>query len=629
MQKKVGDALYVLDLTPYVITEDTDVSIIYVQNEKMKEYKELNTELASKIHGFNQFIMTVLPRPWADGGDDPGQAGHTLTITIDRVSASFGVCGRVNANNQPSIEGNPTWLTSEDGCDDYGHETKVINNLPAGYHFQIDERIWPTGFKLTFNPVLETVIDDGLWGVGTTYVMPDSDVNVTVSVQEETVHTLRIEGYDLHSHIDVYFNGELQDLSGVQLVDGVPVLELTTIKITPKEGFSSSWFSVIQGVEWDDNEQAWVATMPDSDLVIQIDYNGQPQVAAHWEYHDYYGKRRWKHQYFVKNPRVFLPDSDQDYVGTSQWLYPVDDHNHMIPINSSEGLTVSSITSSNPLVTFDSANGKPIVSRDSNNELPYGDVTITATIHDNSGTYTDSTISYILRLVNTYKLTIDAYNNPDTGELDPSSASTTSDYIRGDFDLGGEQHRMIRCGTSGIPIDGDKVPYAVDPMEYIDLGLPAGAEVAVWFDGMASDIDTIYSVDSGEEITEHKEDHWIYFVMPESPVNMDAHWNTNSINQIVFNDTVASHNGSNIDETGSRYYYIDYYQTAPATYTNTIYYGEQADGTDYGPSDFVFSVTNAQGQSVELKDKWDGSYSFSMNSDNTPDTFTITISNPS
>ena len=72
MQKKVGDALYVLDLTPYTITEDTDVSIIYVQNEKIKEYKELNTELASKIHGFNQFILAVQPLPWADGGGDPG-----------------------------------------------------------------------------------------------------------------------------------------------------------------------------------------------------------------------------------------------------------------------------------------------------------------------------------------------------------------------------------------------------------------------------------------------------------------------------------------------------------------------------------------------------------------------------
>lgn len=525
MQKKVGDALYVLDLTPYTITKDTDVSIIYVQNEQIKGYKELNTELASKIHGFNQFIMTVLPRPWADGGDEP----------------------------EPE----------------------------------------PTG------------------------------------------HTFTLSGSDVHSHVDVYFNDVLQEMTG----SWTNVVSGTSIQIKPKEGYTKEWFGGIQNAEWVDSYNAWFPIyegnygMPDTDLTVTIEYIGQPQVEAYWGYTDLNNNQhRWDHQYFVKNPRAFIASdsNDSDYFGgTTQWLYPVDANGNAIAINSSEGITVSSITSSNPLITFDSSNGMPIVSRDSNKELPLGDVTITATIHDNSGAYADRTISYTLRLTDTFVLGINDYTN-DTGEPDPSSVSSSNDYIKGDGQLGIDTHRMIRYSESKILIDSDLVPYEIDDNEFNIVGLPAGAEVSLWFDGMTSDINTMYSADSGEEITDRKEEHWIYLVMPESPVGMEARWNTNTINQIAFNDTVASHNGSNMDETGGRYYYINYYQTAPATYTNTIYYGAQGDGTAYGPSDFVFSVTNRQSQSVTLTDNGDGSYSFSMYSRFGPnDTFTINVNNPS
>ena len=81
MQKKVGNALYVFDTTPFTITEDTDAQVIYVQNECIKGYLELNTELADKIHGFNQFLMTIKPAPWADTGtSEPAQNYHLLTI---------------------------------------------------------------------------------------------------------------------------------------------------------------------------------------------------------------------------------------------------------------------------------------------------------------------------------------------------------------------------------------------------------------------------------------------------------------------------------------------------------------------------------------------------------------------
>ena len=82
MQKKVGNTLYVFDTTPFTITEDTDAEVIYVQNECLKGYLELNTELADKIHGFNQFLMTINPAPWASGGSsEPTKNYHLLTVS--------------------------------------------------------------------------------------------------------------------------------------------------------------------------------------------------------------------------------------------------------------------------------------------------------------------------------------------------------------------------------------------------------------------------------------------------------------------------------------------------------------------------------------------------------------------
>ena len=89
MQKKVGNALYVFDTTPFTITEDTDAEVIYVQQEYLKGYLELNTELESKIKTFNQWLLCV-KAPWADEvtpgpgpgpGPEPPQNYHLLTLS--------------------------------------------------------------------------------------------------------------------------------------------------------------------------------------------------------------------------------------------------------------------------------------------------------------------------------------------------------------------------------------------------------------------------------------------------------------------------------------------------------------------------------------------------------------------
>lgn len=70
-QKRIGDILYVFDVTPYTISEDTDASIIKVQQECYEGFVELNPDLASKIVKYNYHMFTVNKQEWSDYVDQP------------------------------------------------------------------------------------------------------------------------------------------------------------------------------------------------------------------------------------------------------------------------------------------------------------------------------------------------------------------------------------------------------------------------------------------------------------------------------------------------------------------------------------------------------------------------------
>ena len=70
-QKKINDILYVFDITPYQITEDTDAEVIKVQEECVAGFKELNESLADKIVAYNYHIMCVQVPEWAPYVDEP------------------------------------------------------------------------------------------------------------------------------------------------------------------------------------------------------------------------------------------------------------------------------------------------------------------------------------------------------------------------------------------------------------------------------------------------------------------------------------------------------------------------------------------------------------------------------
>ena len=84
-QKRINNTLYVFDITPYQITEDTDAEVIKVQEECVAGFKELNESLADKIVAYNYHTVTVTQQEWAPYVDEsdpepPVVKNYTFTL---------------------------------------------------------------------------------------------------------------------------------------------------------------------------------------------------------------------------------------------------------------------------------------------------------------------------------------------------------------------------------------------------------------------------------------------------------------------------------------------------------------------------------------------------------------------
>ena len=100
-QKKIGDILYVYSTTAYEITEDTDATVIKIQEECIPAYAALNASLVSKFSPINYKLFCVIKPEWADYMND-------YTVTIDTITG-----GTVTASPTSGDEGEEITLTQE------------------------------------------------------------------------------------------------------------------------------------------------------------------------------------------------------------------------------------------------------------------------------------------------------------------------------------------------------------------------------------------------------------------------------------------------------------------------------------------------------------------------------------
>jgi len=276
MQKLVGTELYVFDLTPFEITQQTsDATVIFVQNECIDGYKELNASLADKIKGFNQFVICVTD-PWAGGvepsPEPPTPTGHTLTFDVQGIT----LCRITDELDSDAGEiDNPTSPVNVE----VGKYFKMFTDGYGGDHY---EYYTITGVQATFVDSTSSYNSIPFFY----FVMPDEDVTLSVTYEEPVVstHNIVISGGTNQLNICGYVNGEATWLEGTY--------DETT-------GTKTYTYAVGQPFEIDERDFTPTATdpqletsedplwgvgtsyvMPDSDVAITVQAVAQPIEVA-------------------------------------------------------------------------------------------------------------------------------------------------------------------------------------------------------------------------------------------------------------------------------------------------------------------------------------------------------------
>lgn len=188
-QKKINDKLYVFDLEPYVITNDTDAAVIYVQNHVYDAYKALNPLLNIKRYNYN-VIATNKPE-WYDYINaseaivDPDEP-H-VTPPVDKLYPVF------------------EYLSSDTVSVTYGHSTSGSfwdglshPNISEGdIHFtwtnssplfSAEDNVYTLSSEAT--PGEYTVAITAIFDGNDTYYPAQTTKNITIYVQQEEPKTV-------------------------------------------------------------------------------------------------------------------------------------------------------------------------------------------------------------------------------------------------------------------------------------------------------------------------------------------------------------------------------------------------------------------------------------------------------
>lgn len=265
MQKKVGNALYVFDTTPFTITEDTNVEVIYVQYECLKGYLELNTELASKIKTFNQWVVCV-NAPWSDSASqEPTKNYHLLTVL---GSGTENLWVTHYDESMPPGNNNESWFDSynnwqiEAGMIGPEEHNKIYCN--AGAIIYID------GYGINeFETISEELEQITIPGRGEKYgvIMGDSDMTVNFSYTLKPTYHVNFST-DSNASADIEIDPQDQYSGGHVIIRFKNNQSSSTITLT----------STDVELMYDQPNDEYYFTMPGHDITIKAVYaTEQPQ----------------------------------------------------------------------------------------------------------------------------------------------------------------------------------------------------------------------------------------------------------------------------------------------------------------------------------------------------------------
>ena len=259
-QKKLNDILYVFDITPYQITEDTDAEVIKVQEECYAGYVELNQDLADKIVKYNYHIACVNTPEWAPyvDGDQPEPQTGTNLLVVNSIDGANPLGGdNIWDATDSEWAKNLDYYDATD-CDDHFDIT-----LAVGHDYNI------------FNATIEYMTTGEQVDDHYDFTMPDDVVYCSVAEPQPETYTFSLTGSNIHSNIVLKINDEQASYTAEELVDGVQLSENDNVKIYPQTELYdyqvTSGYDILSYV-WDDVYQYWTFDMPAEDTTIEIDY---------------------------------------------------------------------------------------------------------------------------------------------------------------------------------------------------------------------------------------------------------------------------------------------------------------------------------------------------------------------
>lgn len=258
MQKKVGNALYVFDTTPFTITEGTDSEVIYVQQECLEGYLELNTELESKIKTFNQWLLCV-NAPWADGDTpepEPEPDYHLLTLSSGDNMYVYGY----DAEQLPGDYSSDWFATiNENQRNDSMIDAEEYNQIYCNDGAKVFLMNNPSEFETVTGLELIQTTD---YGERYGFVMGDSDTTVEYSYTFKPTYNISFsEDSDADGDITVAPSSQMREGNTVVLQfmngQGTSTIAVTSEDVT---------------LTYDENNDEYYFEMPAHDVTIKAVY---------------------------------------------------------------------------------------------------------------------------------------------------------------------------------------------------------------------------------------------------------------------------------------------------------------------------------------------------------------------
>lgn len=243
-QKKINDILYVFDITPYQITEDTDAEVIKVQQEVVAGFKELNESLADKIVAYNYHIACVNTPEWAPYVDEPDPEPPVVdTYTVILSTELY---------DNVTLKINGETIT---GWDVTGEVTGVADNSVVDIYPAED----PSDYM---NAEPDLTWDTDHW----TATIDGQDLNLGLEYAPEVTITLDA-GNLTDENVTVKLNG-----NGAALTGSYTCRKLDILEFYPLE---DPTYYTASNMEWDDSEQGnehWWYSVGTTDATIGLTY---------------------------------------------------------------------------------------------------------------------------------------------------------------------------------------------------------------------------------------------------------------------------------------------------------------------------------------------------------------------